>query len=195
MTSIIFTRVNVSLFTCMFEESFIIKAANQSFKNIFLFSISSFLHLSHHKISITFRISSSNYDSTTKENIFRKETFRNDVHKNKKRKLNKKTIAKSIVQKSSRSSSKIISNEFSLSTIKTIIISDCTLSFIQQHDSRARQLLNELEKIRQQYQMKKMTKLTQSKRSTTNEIVFNEYDYDISKRTMQKVIFFISINV
>ncbi len=82
---------------------------------------------------------------------FEKKRFRNETHKDKKRKRNKKTIARSVAQESSKSSSKIISNDFSLSFAKTITISNRTLSSIQYSNNRARQLSNELKEVHQRY--------------------------------------------
>jgi hypothetical protein len=110
--------------------------------------------------------------SYEKKYEFKKKRSQNEkrVHKNKKRKRNKKVIKRSIVQKSTTLSSKIMSDEFSLSTAKTIIISDHTSSLDSRIDSQARQLSDELKEIRQQNQMKRMRELTQSRYFTIDDI-------------------------
>jgi hypothetical protein len=196
------------VFTRLFEELFIIKITKQLFKSIFRFYISFFLHQSCHKI-LSFSSSQTTIMTRQHEKMsFEKKRFRNEARKNKKSKRNKKMTIKSSIVRSSKSSSKVISNEFSLSIAKTIIISNRTLNLAQQSDSRTRQLSNELKNMRQQqYQLRRMIRLTQSKHLTIDEIFRNkcnydneydddvDYNYDISEHTMHRVIFFISINV
>ncbi len=117
------------------------------------------------------------------------------VHSDKKRKRSKKMIQESIFQKSMMLFSEIISNEFSLSSAKTITISDRTFNLASFSDDRARQLSKELEKVRQQYQMKRMTELNQSERLIIDEILRYEYDLDTSERSTQIITSFTSINV
>jgi hypothetical protein len=113
------------------------------------------------------------------------------IRKNKKRKHDKKMIEKTIKKKSS----KVIFDEFSLSFARTIIILKRILNLISYFSSRARQLSNELKKVRQRYQMKRMTKLNQSKRFIIDEMLRYEYDLDILKHFTQIIIFFTSINI
>jgi hypothetical protein len=116
------------------------------------------------------------------------------MHEDKKLKRSKKS-QKLIIQKSTMLFSKIISNEFFLSFAKTVITFERNLNLDRHHDNRAKQLLNELKKMRRQNQIKRMRKLTQSLYLTINDIIRNEYDFDTSKRSMQSIIFFIFINV
>ncbi len=94
-----------------------------------------------------------------------------------------------------KKSSKVIFDEFSLSFARTIIILKRILNLISYFSSRARQLSNELKKVRQRYQMKRMTKLNQSKRFIIDEMLRYEYDLDILKHFTQIIIFFTSINI
>ncbi len=89
----------------------------------------------------------------------------------------------------------MIFNEFSLSSAKIIIILKHIFNLISYFNNRAKQLSNELKKVRQRYSMKKMTKLNQSKRFIIDEMLRYEYDFDISEHFTQIIIFFTSINI
>jgi hypothetical protein len=112
------------------------------------------------------------------------------IRKNKKRKHDKKMIEKTVKRKSL----KMIFDEFSLSSARTVTTSERTFSLISYFNSRARQLSNELEKVRQRYQVKRMTKLNQSERLTIDEMLRYDYDLDISEHFTQIIIPFTSIN-
>jgi hypothetical protein len=131
--------------------------------------------------------------SHEKKYEFKKKRFRNEkrAHEDRKRKRNKKIIHESIIPKSTMSFSKIISDEFSLSSTRTI----ATSSFASLHNDRARQLSNELKKVHRQYQAERMTELIQLRRSTINEMLRYEYDFNILKHLIQIVISFTFINV
>ncbi len=135
--------------------------------------------------------------SREKNQEFRKKRFRKKerTHENKKRKRNKKLIQKLVIHKETLLSAKVISNDFSLSFAKIIVTSNRTSSLASRFDNRARQLSNELEKIRQQYQMKRMTKLNQSRRFIIDEMLQYEYDFDTSERFTQIIISFTLITL
>jgi hypothetical protein len=134
--------------------------------------------------------------SSEKKHEFKKKRFRDEkrMHESKKQKRSKK-IQKSIVRKLTALSSEIISNEFSLSIARTVIIFERSSSFDQHHNNRSRQLSNELKKVRRQNQIERMKRLIQSLHFTINDIIRNENNFDTSKRSVQSVILFILINV
>jgi hypothetical protein len=134
--------------------------------------------------------------SREKNQKFRKKRFREKerAHEDRKRKRNKKLIQKSIIHEKTLLSSKIISNDFSLSFARIIVTSDRTSSFASRFDSRARQLSNELKKVRQRYQVKRMTKLNQSESLIIDEMLRYEYDFNTSERFTQIITSFTSIN-
>ncbi len=101
-----------------------------------------------------------------------------EVRKNKKRKRDKKMIEKAI----KKELFEMIFDESFLSFARIIIISNRTFNFVSFFDDRARQLSNELKKVRRQYQLKRMTELNQSKRLTIDEMLRYEYDLDTSDR-------------
>jgi hypothetical protein len=130
---------------------------------------------------------------------FEKKRSKNEkrTHKNKRRKRDKRVIEKSVIRKMLEPSSEIISDEFSLSFARTIIISERSSSIAPQleFDDRVRQLSNELKEVRRQYQMKRMKELIQSRHHSVNETTRDEYDLDTSDRIMrEKIISFTFIN-
>jgi hypothetical protein len=132
-----------------------------------------------------------------KKKSFEKKRFekKNHAQESKKRKHNKRTIDKSIVKKLSKQITKVISKKSFLFTTKTVIISNRIFNLISQFDDRARQLFDELKKVRRQYQAERMTRLIQSRHQTIDEMLRYEYDLDTSKRSIQIIISFTLINI
>ncbi len=135
-------------------------------------------------------------ESPNKDRSTRKKRSRHEkrAHENKKRKRNKKIVRESTIEQveSVKSSQVVISDDFSLSSFRTMIISSYVfifermMTFIvrQQEDIRARELFETLEKTRQKYLIERMKKIIHS----------SSYRSDDESFVHEKVTFFISVN-
>ncbi len=101
-------------------------------------------------------------------------------------------IEKSMTEKISER--QITLKESLLFIARTVMISNCILSFTSRINSRARQFSDELKKVRQRSYLKRMTKMIQSKLSIIDEILRSEHYDDISEHAMQFITSFIFIN-